>query len=450
MQTARCPSVARPRSLPAVSGGVAVVLALLLLGAAPPTPAAAAGTTYHVSCSGDDSATGRGSARAWRTLGRASKATLRPGDTLRLQRGCSFTGPLKVAWAGTSSQPIVIRAYGSGSAPIIRNGPSQVEVSGRHLVIRDLAFRASPVRRDAGCEDQPLGNRYGVRVRPGAHHVRIRGSHFRDLQLGVWVESGAHHVRVLRNEFVDVDFLHEDATNGAGAVAIAIHGDHSEIAWNRIRGSDACSRPYGRDGAAIDIYGGRGTTIHHNIALDNHAFLELGTDQNDGSLARDTLVAYNEVRSRLPIANYLVVRGGGRYGPNPNTVIRHDSVYLSGAESYAIQCTPGCTSGILTMRDTIIWARDRVGFIDGSWAESRNIFWSPTRPNLWFPIASTSVHGDPRFVDAAAGDLRLRANSPGVDRGGAPPTLPGGAVDLAGRKVPQGARPDIGAWERPR
>ncbi len=366
MQTARCPSVARPRTPSAVMGGVAVVLALLLLGAAPAPPAAAAGTSYYVSCSGSDDATGRSPSQAWRTLDKASRAALEPGDRLRLQRGCSFTGPLKATWAGTPSTPIVIRDYGSGSLPRIRDGASQIEVSGRYLVIRDLAFSASPVRRDSGCEAQPLGNRYGVRVRPGARHITVRGSTFRDLQLGVWVESGAQHVRIRRNDFRDVDFLHEDATNGAGAVAVAIHGDFSEVAWNHIEGSDACSRPYGRDGAAIDIYGGRGTTIHHNTAVDNNAFLELGRDQSDGSQARDTLVAYNEVRSRLRVANYLVVRGGGRWGPTPNTVVRHDTVYLSGAESYAIQCTPACAPGILTMRDTIVWAKDRVGFIDGT------------------------------------------------------------------------------------
>ena len=156
------------------------------------------------------------------------------------------------------------------------------------------------------------------------------------------------------------------------------------------------------------------------------------------------------MRSRLKAANFLVVRGAeDQYGPTLRTSVRHNSVHLSGSESYALQCLGGCTPEILVFRDNIVWAKDRVGFIDGTWSEARNIWWSPTRPGLWFDIAGSSFHRDPRYRDAANGDLRLRSTSPGVDAGGSPPSLPGGARDLRKVAVPQGAAPDIGAHERP-
>ena len=55
-----------------------------------------------------------------------------------------------------------------------------------------------------------------------------------------------------------------------------------------------------------------------------------------------------------------------------------------------------------------------------------------------------NITGNPRFMDALAGDLRLRAGSPCIDTGrpdGAPDT------DVAGTRRPQGKGVDIGAYE---
>lgn len=65
-------------------------------------------------------------------------------------------------------------------------------------------------------------------------------------------------------------------------------------------------------------------------------------------------------------------------------------------------------------------------------------------PALRGAVDRQGLTGDPRFVDLATWDLRLRPDSPAVDRGlavGAPP------VDHAGRARPQGAGVDLGAFE---
>lgn len=86
----------------------------------------------------------------------------------------------------------------------------------------------------------------------------------------------------------------------------------TRVAGNHIEGSDSCSLLYDRDGAVIDIYGGQRKVIHHNVAVDNNAFLEVGRNQHTHRIARDTKVAYKDVRSRLKIANFLAVRGPGQ------------------------------------------------------------------------------------------------------------------------------------------
>ena len=55
-----------------------------------------ASTTYYLSPSGSDAAAGISPAKAWRTLGRASRAVLRPGDRLLLEGGQQFSGQLTI------------------------------------------------------------------------------------------------------------------------------------------------------------------------------------------------------------------------------------------------------------------------------------------------------------------------------------------------------------------
>ena len=109
--------------------------------------------------------------------------------------------------------------------------------------------------------------------------------------------------------------------------------------------------------------GGKRNSIHHNLAIDNNKFIELGNSRNS-----DTIVAYNKVYSSLKIANFLVTRGvkDTSWGPVYSTRAYNNSVYLTGASSYAIQCLAGCTPSILTLRNNIIVSQDRVGFADGS------------------------------------------------------------------------------------
>ena len=262
----------------------------------------------------------------------------------------------------------------------MRDAATNFDVTGSYLVFADLWTSSPPTSYDNQCAHAPRGNTYGWRLKPGSHHITIKRSRAVGLHFAVWVNAGSHHNRIVSNEFVDINVKDPNPASDAGAVAVAIHGDDNEVAWNHIEGSDSCSRLYGRDGAAIDIYGGQRNVLHHNVAVDNNAFLELGHKPGTSRLAEDTTVAYNEVRSRLKAATFLVVRGADdKYGPTLRTDVRHNSVYLSGTESYALQCTGGCTPDILVFRDNIVWARDRVGFVDGTWSEARNVWWSPTR-----------------------------------------------------------------------
>ena len=76
--------------------------------------------TYYLSPSGNDAAAGTSPADAWRSLGRASRAILKPGTRLLLRGGSEFTGQLTLNErdAGNAARPLVIGSYGRGAATI--------------------------------------------------------------------------------------------------------------------------------------------------------------------------------------------------------------------------------------------------------------------------------------------------------------------------------------------
>jgi hypothetical protein len=80
---------------------------------------------YHVDAlNGCDSNSGLSPVTAWRTLERAGKTELAPGDALLLRRGQVFPGQLKLSASGTADAPVVVTGYGDGARPHISCGGS--------------------------------------------------------------------------------------------------------------------------------------------------------------------------------------------------------------------------------------------------------------------------------------------------------------------------------------
>ena len=423
----------------------ALVVALALSLSIAPPAAAVGPVTYYVDCSaGNDAWAGTATTTAWRSLTRANQATLAPGDSLLLKRGCTWTGPLDVKWSGTSTLPVHIGAYGTGALPRIQNAHENVMITASNVIIENIFTRSDPVTYDTGCQNWPAGWRVGFRFTSGASYDTLRYSEADNQYVGIMVEGTAHNNRILNNTLINNNMKDPNFSSDAGAVGISLMGTSNEVAYNAISGSDMCSELYGRDGAAVEVYGGSWNRIHHNVATQNNNFTELGKVP-----ASDNTYAYNKITSSLTTANFLVTRGGSTsYGPVYRTKVLNNTVYLSGSQAYAVQCTGGCSSSILSMRGNIIWSQDRIGYADAAFDEGNNLYWkSDGAPKVWFPISSTSKKADPRFVDLAASNLRLQSTSPAINAGGVAALNLGYVVDLDGVAVPQGAAPDMGAYE---
>ena len=192
----------------------------------------------------------------------------------------------------------------------------------------------------------------------------------------------------------------------------------------------------------MEVYGGQGNNIHHNVAVDNQAYSELGD-----SRSRDNTFGYNLVLSSLPDSTFLVTRGGeDGYGPVANTRLFNNSVVMTGAGSQGFVCHGGCNAGVLVMRNNIIQAVHKAGYADGAFDEDYNIYGGGITQ---FALGPHSAVGNPMFINPGAGDFHLAGGSPAVDSG----IDSGYGADVEGRSVPHDgngdgiAVPDRGAFE---
>ncbi|MFD5074367.1 right-handed parallel beta-helix repeat-containing protein [Streptomyces sp. NPDC058371] len=149
---------------------VAVTVTFLVAvgGACAATPHyAPAAATYYVSPHGDDGASGSSADEAWRSLARAERVTLHPGDRLLLEGGTRIPGNVTVdsKEAGDANRPVVIGSYGSGHATIDATDTPGISVHDTAGVeIRDLTLTGQGAARtdEAGVNlynDLPAGGR---------------------------------------------------------------------------------------------------------------------------------------------------------------------------------------------------------------------------------------------------------------------------------------------------
>ncbi len=77
-------------------------------------------TDYYLDATaGADTNPGTSSSQAWQTLAKVNGTTLRPGDSVLLKRGQTFTGSLTINQSGDAGAPITIGAWGTGAKPVL-------------------------------------------------------------------------------------------------------------------------------------------------------------------------------------------------------------------------------------------------------------------------------------------------------------------------------------------
>src|ERR1043165_5047151 len=79
---------------------------------------------YHLDPAGDDARDGLSPQTAWRSLERAGRQAIAPGDRILLKGGGEFSGGLLIAAGGSEANPLTIAGYGEGRARITATDPA--------------------------------------------------------------------------------------------------------------------------------------------------------------------------------------------------------------------------------------------------------------------------------------------------------------------------------------
>lgn len=433
----------------------------------------ATATNYYINNrTGNDDKPGNSKELAWKSMINIGKKTFMPGDSILFARGSSYTGGVTLTSSGTANQPIVIshysvgpdvilktprtaltpifEKYGAGPAPAFSNPDWNVlngnifRIEGSYVVIDGLYFHdnVNPPGSDKKTKNvQKMGAIY---LAFGTHHHVVKNCDFFHTPVGIKVKSS--YSLITRN------YLHDAATMMAyswGPIAIMIVSGQNEISHNRVENYGAYGGPYGSDGGVIELDGvddnfkANNISIHHNISLNNHGFLEIAARNVDS-----ITVAYNLSDDR----NQFIGGGGYKVNVFNNTVVRTREPNVDRYIFWTFN--PELT--FLNVRNNIFYIAADLGVFGpvkkvtghvrvavGEQQRGQNLYYSPGNSN---PIGIAPGQGelvaDPLFIDVENRNFRLKPKSPALAKG----KRTGYTYDLDGYPV-AASKPTLGAYE---
>jgi hypothetical protein len=376
---------------------------------------------------------------------KVNETAFKPGETLSFRRGDEWIGNVVLDESGTPASAIRLNGYGNGSLPTITSGEGGncFRLDGSYIEVDGL--------RATNCGYAGF-NVYG-------DHVVVKNSEASDNTAGIKVGTGSDFGNYSNNVLTDNNVMNvntpgtkcgtaeaANCTDDSGAFGVLINGNDNEFSGNTVTGSTASSYDFGRDGSAFEIYNGSRNNIHHNKAINNNVFSEIG--RSDGA-ADGNVFRYNLIRSSCGAecaeAAGLIIRGPDtKVGPTNGTIFEFNTVWLDGSHSRGVVCHANCPSSTVIRANILVAVRDAL-WLDGSgWTEQANVINGPSN----VPLDNSSTTAPAEFVNPPD-DLHLTDGSPAIDRAGSSPS----GVDLDQASVPQNGQcsgsgqADAGAYE---
>ncbi|MFD1233795.1 right-handed parallel beta-helix repeat-containing protein [Pseudonocardia benzenivorans] len=396
---------------------------------APPVTApvvpVATGTTLRVAADGS----GR-----YRTIAEAAAAA-KPGDTVLIAPG-SYAG-LQIPVSGTKDAPITFKADG-GAVTLTSGGTGngRLDLSGRSYVhVVGIGVSRS--------------SRFGVYA-TNATGIVLQDCEVADSQDGGAVFIDSADIRILGCD------VHGNNAKGTSADMEGVsleNVDGFEIAGNHVHdnGEEGIDTKYETRNGTVHgnrVENNRGPNIYVDSAHAIQVFDNVSSGAKESSKAGIALAVENYSKTRktydVQIYNNVLTgnAGGGisfwteSSGTFSDISIVNNTIVDN--KKAGITISAGQFQGTNVLRNNIFSGNPQdVGGSAAAFTADHNLFSGTS-------LGANVVTGVLRFVNAAAGDLRLAPGSAGVDAGsaqGAP------ATDITGAPRPSGAGFDLGAYE---
>jgi len=360
--------------------------------------------------------------------------------------------------------------------------PVGIQVRGIAHHIRLIDNRIHHIESNAPVDDDLLGADahgiaiYGDKAPASTHDILIQGNELHDLKLGsseaLAVNGNVERFSILANR------VH--ACDNIGIVMIGFEGTAPDPTYDRarngvVRGNtvydiDSSTNPaYGGERSADGIYvdGGTNITIEGNRVYHCNIGMEVTSEHGNGDGSYVTVqnnLIYNNDVTGLGLGGYDEQRGSSHHNTIVNNTFFHNDSLQDGNGELLLDYDVHDN----VIENNIFFANDQGLLIGNPYTQNSNntldynLYFSPLGADdsawQWQSVThqgfdayrratSNDVHSlfaDPRFVDEAAPDLHLRADSPAID---VADLAVAPDADFAGHYRPIGAGPDIGAYE---
>ncbi len=224
-----------------------------------------------------------------------------------------------------------------------------------------------------------------------------------------------------------------------GAVGVWICNSNNEISYNRFISCKDRSYDYGYDGGGIEIWANKrnvsNSYIHHNVVKNSAGFMEVGGRKP--AQVTGTIVAYNLGINNVEALHFNL--GTYQYGVDVNNFRFENNTLIDHQSWRAIDFISGrLIANQLMVRNNIFYGFRHIA----DTIEFQHSY------NLYYGLDGTLTGqgeriGNPMFKSAS--DYHIQPGSPAIDAG----LDLGYTLDFENKPVPQGAAPDIGAYESP-
>jgi parallel beta-helix repeat protein len=435
--------------MPRMIYAVALLFLVFLVASGTAIPKAQASATpeqiFYVAPTGNDNDPGT-EAQPWKTLQKAVE-TLTAGQTVLVKDG-TYYGMLEMNHSGEPEQPITLRAF-PGAKPVIEIN----EAFDEGIIVRGVSYITIDgfelVYTAPGAE-QANGERYenGISIESvmdGStpllpHHITITNNRVHGFP-GGGIGSGLADYITVEGNIVWENALWSKYNNSGISLYQSVDFDLEAGFHNIIRGNTVFKNENRVPGTGIG-----NTTI-----TDGNCIIIDDSRQTQKFLANKT--QYPAYQSATLIENNICAGNGGRgvhIFLSDNVLVRHNTLYqnlqtpdigggeLTANSSSNIHFVNNIVYTTLGQRATDLYEASDIVF-------ENNLYFNTTDISNKSP---SDLVADPLFeyasINLNEANFKLKLGSPAIDNALATQSP---TTDVGGGQRPQGAGPDIGAWE---